>query len=253
MKRYMTSIIVVISLIVISSTGILAADKNQPKTMRKSAIALKISTNKVPVDENILMDLVDMPAYHIEKAREYFLKNGDQEAAANEIRISAVFVRLEAERATTDANKEALLAVAEQLDNMASEIEKGSISSPGEFDYNVLVAGEELANHHNAMAVALFANNETTKAGYELKAATDYTQHSYKWSGKKMEKETNGILGNGQILAGKMINGTNVAPEEANRSIKGVNNEITKLKQNTNRPKAVDRKETQRTSEQKKK
>lgn len=240
--RYMTSVIMVILLIIFTSIDIGAADKKASKTTKKTPIASKAINGKVSIDESILLDLVNMPLYHIEKAREYFLKK-ENEASANEIRISAIFVRLEAQRSASQTDQEALSATAKQLDDMGSSIEKGSISSIGEFDYNILTVGEVIADYHTTMAEAFSSSNEPIKAGYELKAAAEYAQHSYSWSDQKMEKETDEILSNSQILAGKMIGGTNVTSEEASKSIKGVNAEVKKLKEHTKRIKPMENKD----------
>ncbi len=193
MIRYIVSMVIVISLIITSSTGVLAGDKIKTETPIKFAIASKVSNNRVAVDENILMSLVTMPAYHIEKARECFLKKNSKEITANEIRMSEVFVSLEAERTTTEASKEALLDVAKQLDKFASDIEKGSVSSIGEFDNNVLLASKGLANYNAKMADMLLDNNKIVRDDPKLKAATGYTQHGYSWSVQRVKRESDKI------------------------------------------------------------
>lgn len=192
MIRYIVSLVIVISLIVISGMGILAEDMAKMETPAKPVIAQEASKAKVAVDENILVSLADMPIYHVKRAREYFLKK-DSKEAANEIRISEIFVNLQSERVTTEASKKALWGVARRLDKLASDIEKGSVGSINEFNYNVSLAGKELVNCDTAMADMVIANIEIINADSDSKLAINYNQHGYNWTAQRKEKKNNEI------------------------------------------------------------
>ncbi|HED00213.1 MAG TPA: hypothetical protein ENN18_07510 [Proteobacteria bacterium] len=67
------------------------------------------------------------PESHFQKAQESFLKK-DFKAAASEIRKGAAFLKTEAGHATEDGKK-VLMASVRELEKLAGDVEKGTVTS----------------------------------------------------------------------------------------------------------------------------
>ena len=85
------------------------------------------------------------PESHFRKARESFLQN-DRKEAASEIRKSLAFLRQEADQADEKA-KETLKASAQELEKLADEVEKGTVTTVKRLDEAFLHANRALSGH----------------------------------------------------------------------------------------------------------
>jgi hypothetical protein len=81
----------------------------------------------VLIEEDVWLTFAAEPQEHFQNAHESFLKK-DLQRAAEEIRKAAAFVKVEAGRATDDG-KQSLLTSVRELDKLADEVERGTISS----------------------------------------------------------------------------------------------------------------------------
>jgi len=85
------------------------------------------------------------PESHFRKARESFLQN-DRKEAASEIRKSLAFLKQEADQADEKA-KEALKASAQELEKLADEVEKDTVTTIKRLDEAFLHANRALSGH----------------------------------------------------------------------------------------------------------
>jgi cell division protein ZapA (FtsZ GTPase activity inhibitor) len=83
--------------------------------------------------------------HHVQKAHESFLQN-DRKEATSEIRKSLAFLKQEADRADEKA-KEALKAAAQELEKLADEVERGTITTVEKLDEAFVHANRALSGH----------------------------------------------------------------------------------------------------------
>jgi hypothetical protein len=115
----------------------------------------KVPGGGVLVDEDVLTVLADEPERYMQAAHESFLKK-DVKATAAELRKAAAFVKLEAARAADDS-KTGLVASATELEKLASDVEKGAVTSVEKLDSTFARAAHALANHHHKKAEEFWA------------------------------------------------------------------------------------------------
>jgi hypothetical protein len=164
---------------------------------------------------------------HFQKAHEFFLKK-DFKAAAAEIRNAAKLLKQEAEKATTDGKK-ALTASVNELEKLAKDVEKGTVTSDKKLKDAFARAEHALAKHHYLNASEQWAKKDTKETGYALKSAAQHEEQAAKWAGHEMEKGTVEVLDGTRTIAGKLIEGTGWVPEEVGKGITAIGSEISKL------------------------
>lgn len=200
-----------------------AAETAQPAT----AEAPKASEGHIVVKEEVLNAFVESPSEYFHKARQSFLKK-DYKAAAEDIRTGASFLRLQAARATIEGKKELIGSIAE-LEKLAGDVEKGTVTSAKTLDNAFAGAHYALAKHHYLKAVEYKAEGAGTKLGHALKAAAIHLESGFAWSGHKLEAATVAVIKDTGLAAGKLIEGTGWISKEAGDIIDKIGVEIEKL------------------------
>jgi hypothetical protein len=119
---------------------------------------------------------VKEPESQFEKAHEFFLMK-DLKAAASEIRKGVAFLKQEAGSAAKDGKKD-LTASIQELERLASQVEKGAVTSEKKLKGAFGRANQALANHHYLKASEYWAKKEEKKTGHALKSATLYLEHA---------------------------------------------------------------------------
>ena len=164
---------------------------------------------------------------HFQKAHKFFLKK-DFKAAASEIRNAAELLKQESEKATTKAKK-VLIASANELEQLAKDVEKGAVTSDKKLKDAFARAEHALAEHHYLRASELWVKKETKETGHELKSAVQHLERAARWSGHEMEKGTVEVLDGMTNGAGKLMEGAGWVPEEVGKGITAIGSEISKL------------------------
>lgn len=206
---------IVITLILITS-GALAATNPSGTPSKSQAVETERSTAST-----------DVPGQHFQKAHEDFVKR-DTKAAASEIRKGASFLTTEAEHGTGETKK-ALMVSARELERLADDVEKGTVTSAKKLDETFARADHALARHHLAKATNAWAKRENAKTGEALRSAGVYLEHGLEWTGGKVESGTKDVIHHSRVLAGKLIEGTGWVPAEVGKGLESVGNEIEKL------------------------
>jgi len=223
-RRIMEPVIVLVIAAVFCGIGLKGCEK---KTQAAESAKLKAPEGYVLVEEDVLLHFVELPGEHFHKARENFLKK-DTKAAAEEIRKGAAFLRLQAARATTEGKKGLVASVAE-LEKLANDVEKGTVTSAKTLDRTFARAHHALAKHHHLKAIEYKAKNDVRRTGHELKAAMVHLEHGFAWSGHELEAVSVKAIKDVGLLAGKLVEGTGWVAEEVGKAIEKIGQEIDKL------------------------
>jgi hypothetical protein len=181
----------------------------------------------VLVEEDILNAFADLPGEHFHKARQSFLQK-DYKTAAEEIRKGIAFLRLQAARATTEGKKGLIDSIAE-LEKLAGDVEKGTVTSAKTLNHAFAKAHYALARHHYLKAMEYKAKGAGSKLGHALKASAIHLEHGFAWAGHMLEAATVAVLKDTGLVAGKLIEGTGWIGKEAGDIIDKIGVEIEKL------------------------
>jgi hypothetical protein len=171
------------------------------------------------------------PQSSFQKADEFFLKK-DLKAAASEIRKGAEFLKKEAKEASKDG-KAALNASVQELEKLAGDVEKGTVTSEEKLKNAFARSSEALAHHHYLKASESWAKKKTKETGEALTAAAQYLEQTARWSGRKLETGTTEVVNYARMVGGKLIKGAGYGADEVSKGIKEIGRELSKLVKKT--------------------
>lgn len=181
----------------------------------------------VLVEEDVLVTVANEPEHHFRRSVEDFLKK-EMKASAAEIRKGAACLKLEANRASEDVKMNVMASVHE-LEKLADEVEKGSVTDVKKLDQAFARGYHALAKHHYLKASEAWTKKEIQKAGHDLEAAAICLEHGLAWAGHELEAGIVSLISKTRLVAGKLIEGAGWVPEEVGKAIKAIGKEIEKL------------------------
>ncbi len=192
-----------------------------------SAHRADLDSDWLVVDETSWYPYVDEPDRHFQNAHQSFVAK-DYDKAAEEIRKGEAFVKLEARRASGDV-KHSLNSSAQELDQLAVDTKKGTVKSVRDGDNAFERADRALAQSHEIKAKESWAKKETSKTGYEMKAAALSLEQSAAWAGSEAKSGVSTVVSDTRTLAGKLADGTGYAAEEVDKGIQQLGTKIADL------------------------
>ena len=193
-----------------------------------TAYRADLATGWLVVDESSWYPYIGEPNRHFQNAHQAFLAK-DYGKAAQEIRKGEAFVQLEASRASGD--------VKQSLDSSAQELEKLSLDMTPNWRAKSIVAMDQswgradraLAQSHQVQAKEDWQKKETTKAGYEMKAAALNLEESADWAGGEAKTGVSAVVRDTRLMAGKLTAGGEYAVGEVDKGIDDLGHAISGL------------------------
>jgi len=180
------------------------------------------------VDESSWYPYIEEPNRHFQNAQKAFLAK-DYAKAAQEIRKGEAFVKLEASRASGDV-QHSLNSSAEELEKLAVDMTSNRRErSIVEEDQSWGRADRALAQSHQVQAKASWQKKETTKAGYEMKAAALNLEESAEWAGGEEIKGVSVVVKDAMLVGGKLIAGGEYAVGEVDKGVDDLGHAISGL------------------------
>ena len=171
------------------------------------------------------------PESSFQKADEFFLKK-DLKAAASEIRKGSGFLKMKVKEASK-GGKEGLKASVQELDQLAKDVEQGTVTSGKKLKDAFARSYEALAHHHYLKASESWTKKKTKETGQALTAAAEYLEQAARWSGRQLETGTAEVVNYARTVGGKLIKGAGYGVEEVGKGIKEIGNELSKLVKKT--------------------
>ncbi len=152
----------------------------------------------------------------------------DYKAAAADIRDATRYLRLEAGRATGDAQQELDSSIA-QLDTLAASIERGAVNGEQSTANAFAKADHALALEHRAKAADYWARKEYDKAGRELTAAAHGLQSAAGWAGSAAKADASATVADAVTLGDKLAAGGAWTRAEVAKGFESLGNGIDAL------------------------
>lgn len=180
------------------------------------------------VEEDLTMlPYHEQPQVHFTEA-DRDLASRDFQAAAQEIRKGAAYLRMEAASAE-GIPKEALLRSTLELRRLAQDLDHG-----GNIDKTTLHQAFARASHaralqHHALAASSWAKEENARTGDALSATVSDVRDGIRWSGHEIAKGTSATLEEIRVLSGEMVEGGGWAVDEVGQGIEKAGSEIENL------------------------
>jgi len=162
-----------------------------------------------------------------QKAKQNYLdKNMD--LAAQQIQKSASYMKAEAAKAS-DKGKEALNKSANELEKLADDVKKGTVTSVKRMEETFARAYVALAADSHIKSTESWAKKESAKAGDALDSANKYLKRSFAWAGQKIETKTKEAMKKSEELSLKLKKKGSVVAEDVGKRLKDAGNEIEKF------------------------
>lgn len=220
--------LVILCLVATAAVPSLAQDKAPAKKgavdERKAADERQAPSNKVPIEEDILVFLIDEPTQHFATARADFL-NQDFRGASDEILKGASFVKIEYARATPEGRR-AVYDATVRLADLADRIGKGEVRSVEKLDEEFARTEQVLAFHHDLMAREYVARQQRGMAGRELESAAFHLEQSMKHARHDLEADETAAVKDAHEMGRTLSRGTGAAMEKTRAAIENLRAKI---------------------------
>jgi hypothetical protein len=162
-----------------------------------------------------------------QKAKQNYLEK-NMDSAAQQIQKSALYMKAETAKAS-DKGKEALYKSAKELEKLADDVKKGTVTSVKRMDETFARAYVALAADSHIKSTELWAKKESAKAGDALDSANKYLKRSFAWAGQKIETKTKEAMKKSEELSLKLKEKSTVVAEDVGKRLKDAGNEIEKF------------------------
>ncbi|KQC09294.1 MAG: hypothetical protein APR62_02770 [Smithella sp. SDB] len=165
-----------------------------------------------------------------QKAKQKYLDK-NMNSAAQQIQKGASFVKTQAEKAS-DKGKEKLDASAKELEKLADDVKKGTVTSVRKIEDAFARAYAALAFDSHIKSTQSWAKNQKEKAGDALDSANKYLEHGFTWAGQKIEKGTKEVIRKSDELSQTLKKKGSLLAEEVGKGLKNAGDEIEKFGKN---------------------
>lgn len=162
-----------------------------------------------------------------QKAKQNYLDK-NMNSAAQQIQKSASFMEAQAQKAS-DKGKEALNASAKELEKLADDVKKGTVTSMKRIEDTFARAYAALASESHIKSTESWAKKQAEKAGDALDSANKYLEHGFAWAGQKIEISTKETMKKSKELSLKLKKKGSVLAEDVGRGLKKAGDEIEKF------------------------
>ena len=162
-----------------------------------------------------------------QKAKQDYLEK-NMKSASEQIQKSASFMKAEAANAS-DKGKAALNASAKELEKLADDVKKGTVTSVKRMEEIFARAYVALAADSHIKSTESWAKKEKAKAGEALDSANQYLEYSFSWAGQKIETGTNNAMKKSRELSLKLKKKGSVVAEDVGKGLRDAGNEIEKF------------------------
>ena len=162
-----------------------------------------------------------------QKAKQDYLQK-NMGSAAEQIQKGAAYIKAEAAKASVKG-KEALTASARELEKLADDVKKGTVTSVKRIDESFARAYLALAADSHIKSMESWARKEAAKTGDALDSATKYLERGFAWAGQKVETGTKEAMKKSKELSLKLKEKGSVMAEEVGKELKEMGNEIEKF------------------------
>lgn len=162
-----------------------------------------------------------------QKAKKDYLEKNIN-SAAEQIQKGAAYMKAEAAKASVKG-KEALSASAQELEKLADDMKKGTVTSVKVIEDAFARAYHALAVESHIKSTESWARKEAAKAGDALDSATENLKKSFAWAGQKVETSTKKVMKKSKELSLKLKKKGSLIAQEVGKGLKDAGNEIEKF------------------------
>jgi hypothetical protein len=162
-----------------------------------------------------------------QKARQDYLQK-NMNSAAEQIQKGAFYMKAEAAKASVKG-KEALTLSAKELEKLAVDVKKGTVTSVKKIEGPFSRAYLALAADSHIKSTESWAKKESANAGEALDSSARYLERSFSWAGQKVETSTKENIEKSKDISLKLKEKSSVIAKDVEKRLKETGSEIEKL------------------------
>lgn len=162
-----------------------------------------------------------------QKAKQNYLDK-NMNSAARQIQNGASFMKAHAEKASVKG-KEAINASAKELEKLADDVKKGTVTSVKRIEDTFAHAYAALASDSYIKSTESWAKKQAEKAGDALDSANKYLERGFVWAGQKIETGTKETMKKSKELSLKLKKKGSLLAEDVGKELKNAGDEIEKF------------------------
>jgi len=163
-----------------------------------------------------------------QKARQAYLQK-NMNSAAEQIQKGASYMKAAAAKASAKG-KDALTLSAKELEKLAVDVKKGTVTSVKKIEEPFSRAYLALAADSHIKSTESWAKKESTKVGEALDSSARYLERGVAWTGQKIEAGTKETIKKSKDLSLKLKEKGSVIAKEVEKGLKETGSEIDKLR-----------------------
>ena len=163
-----------------------------------------------------------------QKARQAYLQK-NMNSAAEQIQKGASYMKAAAAKASAKG-KDALTLSAKELEKLAVDVKKGTVTSVKKIEEPFSRAYLALAADSHIKSTESWAKKESTKVGEALDSSARYLERGVAWTGRKVEAGTKETIEKSKDLSLKLKEKGSVIAKEVEKGLKETGSEIDKLR-----------------------
>ena len=192
------------------------------------AVPLPPPEGFVLVEDDVWFVNLDEPGRLLHQARADYV-NTDYLMAATDLREASVYLRIEGRRAGESGLKDALFLSADNLQALATDVERGEYVPSERFGHVFARVHYNLARANQQVAEDAWARKNTERARQALNAAMTNLKQGFVWSGHEMEASAVDFSRKIESLCAKMVKATGWKDKEVEAAVNFVGAEISQL------------------------
>jgi hypothetical protein len=149
-------------------------------------------------------------------------------AASEQIKKGAAYMKTESLKASA-RGKEALTSSAQELEKLAVDVKKGTVTSVKKIEEPFARAYLALAADSHIKSTESWTKKESAKTGEALGSSAKYLEQSFAWTGQKVETNTKKAIEKSKSISLKLKEKGNVIAKDVEKGLKDTGSEIEKL------------------------
>ncbi len=162
-----------------------------------------------------------------QKAKHDYLKK-NMNSAAQQIKKAAAYMKAESVKASAKG-KEAMTLSSQELEQLAVDVKKGTVTSVKKMEQPFARAYLALARDAHIKSAESWTKKESTKTGEALDSSAGYLERGLAWTGKKVETGTKKTIETSKNLSIKLKEKGNVIAKDVEKGLKDTGSEIEKF------------------------
>jgi hypothetical protein len=220
----MRSFLIPLSALLLCSCQGYAAENSQTPTKAKNATSGQMNAQQkepsgfVLIEEDVSVDMNDLPRIFMSDAKYNFAKKNFGEASAD-LKAAARVYQAQMKGALGSAGKEHLKGAISLLNTTAENVGAGKLNSEKTLQNDLAQALTMKASADREKAVARWSKNEYKGVGYDLRLAADEIEQAADWSEKKLDKASLATVADIRRISGRLIEGSKWTSDEVRTTL----------------------------------